>query len=185
MYNNDIRKVVQEGTVFQSEAFLYAATRQMAARDANVRSSANILGGDLRESANKSIGLFEVVQLQTSDKFVIKVYDREEEHSFHNEVEKLELLNSIMSAQGIENSPIVHMFEAFTCQVGQQEVVHCIVFEHLEVSLADIIDGARSQSRASLHGVPGDQPLQTMDYSLSEEYEHSMTPDTHMRSASR
>ena len=143
VYNNDIRKVIQEGTVFQSEAFLYITTRQLAARagDAAVRASANIIGGDLRDSPNKSIGLFEVTQLQTNEKFVIKVYDREEEHNFRNEIEKLELLNSIMNEQGIEHSPIVHMFEAFTCQVSEQEIVHCVVFEHLDISLADFIYG--------------------------------------------
>ena len=97
VYNNDIRTLVQEGTVFQSEAYLYATTKPVGfPLDHHVRSSANIHAGGLGESPAKSIGLFEVVQLQTNDKFIIKVFDRDEAHSYQNEVEKLQLLNRIM-----------------------------------------------------------------------------------------
>ena len=117
---------------------------------------------------------------------MIKVYDRDEAHSFYNEVEKLELLNRILDQQGIEQSPIVHMFEAFTCQIGQHAVVHCVVFEHLEVSLAELIYGEKGLSRTSYLGATGQEPVQTMEYSLSdgaEEYEYSMTMETQLRSA--
>ena len=61
--NNDIRSIVQEGTVFQSETFLYSTTKPMIGPNSNQRSSPNILVGGLGGSQSKSIGLFEVVQL--------------------------------------------------------------------------------------------------------------------------
>ena len=63
-----------------------------------------------------------------------------------------------MDQQNIEHSPIVRMFEAFTCQVGQLSVVHCIVLEHLEISLADLLS---STSKPVEH-------LHTLDYSVSD-----------------
>ena len=81
----------------------------------------------------------------------------------------MQLLNRIMDQQNIEHSPIVRMFEAFTCQVGQLSVVHCIVLEHLEISLADLLS---STPRPVEH-------LQTLDYSLSD-----ASPTTEMKNDS-
>ena len=64
VYNNDIRIIVQEGTVFQSQTFLYATTKNITPQDATRRPPSRMLSLDMEPTA-ASVGLFEVVQVQT------------------------------------------------------------------------------------------------------------------------
>ena len=64
VYNNDIRIIVQEGTVFQSQTFLYATTKNITPQDAKRRPPSRMLSLDIEPGA-ASVGLFEVVQVQT------------------------------------------------------------------------------------------------------------------------
>ena len=114
-------------------------------------------------SVNKG-NLFEIVEESSKGKYLARVYDCDDLCKFQNEVEKLEILNSIMEDMGVakQGGFVVKMIESFSCEISSGMQVLCIVMESLGMSLATYLSSIETSQAVE---VPG---LLSMEYSESE-----------------